>query len=366
VGPGALGDGGLAIPSDASAALALAEKLFGEALPDLKNTCGTAACHGGPNTAAPLWLQTPEYKSIKTYDTAQAGDKKFIVSDSLTSRLFTKGQHTGPAMPQPDSMGNLGDKVKHWLDVEAAALKAAALPGTDPVTVQAGANTIDLAKAGTGIAGAKITFTAAITGSLLSLSSVKLVAPAGTGVHIVHPIFVQVPADPKALPLLDPADQGSNVDSTVAAGKTLSVGPGTFLLTGFKWASTDKLMIEFAKAESTTVTVVDAAPVGCKNVQGFQNIAGLFTGQIMNPNCTAACHKQGGGGDGAMDLNGLVANPPDYTAACNQALNLVTLNNKAQSPLILHPTGQMGNHTGGTVDDPQTFTNMVLQWLAGE
>jgi hypothetical protein len=89
-------------------------------------------------------------------------------------------------------------------------------------------------------------------------------------------------------------------------------------------------------------------------------------GQNIAPNCTAACHKTGGGGDGALDLNGLVQNPPDYTAACNQALNVVNLQNKAQSPLILHPTGQMGNHAGGTVSDVTGFTNQVMTWLSKE
>src|SRR5262249_25830626 len=157
-----------------------------DVLPDLKTTCGTDACHGGPNTVAPLWLASPEYASLKTYDTNQTGDKKFIVFDPFSSRLFTKGQHLGPAMPQPDGTSNLGDKVKHWLDVESAALKASALPSTDPILVQTGDNTLDLAKVGAGLAGAHITFTASINGPLLSLSNVKLVAPASTGVHIVH------------------------------------------------------------------------------------------------------------------------------------------------------------------------------------
>jgi hypothetical protein len=366
-------DGGLAdsplILADGSnaPALALAEKLFNDLLPDLKTTCGSAACHGGPNTSAPLWLAAPEYDSIKKYDASQTGDKKFIVTDVLSSRLFTKGVHTGPAMPQPDGTGNLGDKVKHWLDIEAAALQGAKLPTTTPLAITQGANSIDISTLGTGIAGAKITFNATITGSLLALDTVKLVAPAASGVHVVHPIFVQVPADTKVAPILDPADQGSNVDDTAGAGKTITVGTGTYLLTGFKWQATDQLAMQFAKVESGTVTTGDAGgSTGCKNVAGFQNIAGLFKGAVVTPNCTAACHKTGGGGDGALDLNGLVLATPDYAAACAQALNVVNLQNKAQSPLILHPTGQMGNHAGGTVSNVTTFTNMVMTWLNGE
>jgi hypothetical protein len=273
-------------------------------------------------------------------------------------------------MPQPDGTGNLGDQVKKWLEIEAAALTSTRLPSTDPMAVQTGAgttNTVDISKLGTGIAGAQITFSATLNGSLLSLSNVKLVAPASGGVHIVHPIFVQVPADTTAKPLEDPADQGSNVDDSAGAGKSIALGVGTYLLTGFKWAATDKISIEFAKVESATVTAIDGGGGGgCKNVAGFQNIAGLFQGQVVQPNCTAACHKTGGGGDGALDLNGLAMSPPDFAGACAQALTKVTLANKAQSPLILHPTGQMGNHGGGVVSDVGTFTNMVMTWLQGE
>lgn len=371
-GPGPNDDGSILDPDGGTGtALKLAEKLFRDLQSDLVKTCGGASCHEG-STTAPLWLKPPDpYASVKTYDSQVSGDKKFIVPDTLTSRLFTKGNHAGPAMPTPDGTGNLGDKVKKWLDIEAAALVATKLPATAPVAVVAGPNTIDISTAGTGIAGAKITFNASV-GTFLSLTNVQLVGGTTSGVHIVHPIFVQVPADPKATPLEDPADNGSNVDDTAGAGKSIAVGPGTFILTGFSWQATDKLQIEFAKVEAGTVTDTDGGgAVGCKNVNGFKAIAGVFMGGQVNgaaltPNCTAGCHKTGGGGDGALDLNALVLGTPDYTAACNQALTKVTLANKAQSPLILHPTGQMGNHGGGTVSDVAGYTTQINTWLAGE
>jgi hypothetical protein len=366
------GDGSLLDPDGGNAtALKLAERLYRDLEPDLKTACGGNACHEG-STSAPLWLQPPDsYVSIKKYDASQVGDKKLIVKDTLQSRLFTKGQHTGGALVTPDGTGNLGDKVKKWLDVEAAALAGAKLPSTTPITIVAGgANTVDLGTVPGGIAGAQITFNATISGKILALSSVKLVAPASSGIHIVHPIFVQVPADTTAKSLEDPGDQGSNVDDAAGAGKSIAVGPGTFLLTGFNWQATDKLQVEFAKVEAGTVAGGGGdggTGGGCQNLAGFKAIEGFFKGgNGITPNCTAGCHKAGGGGDGALDLNALVTTPVDDSAACNQALTKVNKANKAQSAIILHPTGQSGNHGGGTVSDVTGYTNAVMSWLAGE
>ncbi len=378
-GPGDAGgvpasDGSLLDPDGGNAtALKLAEKLYRDLEGALKTSCGGGACHEG-GTTAPLWMKGPDtYVSIKAYDVSQVGDKKLIVQDTLQSRLFTKGQHTGAPLQTPDGTGNLGDKVKKWLDVEAAALKGAKLPATAPISVVAGANVVDLATVAGGVAGSQLRFNAVISGKILSLSSVKLVAPASGGVHVTHPIFVQVPADGAAKPVEDPADNGSNVDDTAAPGKSISLGPGVFILTGFNWRESDKLQIEFAKIGAGTVTGGDAGAGGggCKNVAGFQAISGVFKGGQVNgnaltPNCTAGCHKAGGGGDGALDLNDLVLGTPDVAAACAQALTKVNLANKAQSAIILHPTGQSGNHGGGTVSDVGGYTTQVMTWLNGE
>jgi len=365
---GDAGDGSLLDPDGGNAtALALAKRLFLELEPELKAKCGGSACHeSGTNT--PLWLKPPDaYQAVRDYDKSQTGEMKLIVPDAFASRLFTKPAHAGQPMPQPDGTpNNLGDRVKHWLDVEAAALVAAKLPSTPPQVVAVGANAVDIGMLEMGIQGAKITFDAAIHDSLLLLTNVKLVGGPTSGVHIVHPIFVQVPADPKAKPLEDPADSGSNIDDTAGAGKTISVGPGTFVLTGFKWQTTDKLQLEFAKVGSGTITATDGGTVGCKNVAGFQAIAGLFKGNVVTPSCTAGCHKAGGSGDGALDLDGLVQGTADYAAACNQALTKVSLANKSKSAIRLHPCGESGSHGGGVVSDVAAYQQMIDQWLAGE
>ncbi len=361
------GDGGYG-PLDGATAIALAEKLF-RAIPDFGGGCGGAngSCHVNGTSVGmpPPWLAGPDtYKTIKTYDSKQSGILKFIVPDPTGSRLFTKGNHSGQPL---DPTSTLGIAVKKWLDVEAAALVSATLPSSAPVSVVTATNVaVDLSAAGMGIAGAKITFDATVTGTLLSMTNLKLVAPASSGLHVLHPVFVQVPATGK--PIEDPADNFSNVDQTTGPGTSAQLGDGLVILTGLKWAAGDKLRIEFTKAEVGTATSGDAGGAGgCKNVAGFQTLAPYFMGgNGITPNCTAACHKSGGGGDGALDLNGLVLATPDYKAACNQALTRVNLADKAKSDLILHPTGQMGNHQGGTLSNVAAYTTAVTTWLSGE
>ncbi|MFX8094632.1 hypothetical protein ABTK72_20385, partial [Acinetobacter baumannii] len=87
-----------------------------------------------------------------------------------------------------------------------------------------GANTIDIAKGetdadgGAKLAGAKITFTAAKNGSVLTLTKAAVVAPSGTGMRIAHPIFVVIPANGPAKN--DPVDTFSNLDVSIPAGQS--------------------------------------------------------------------------------------------------------------------------------------------------
>ena len=361
----AVDDGGYG-PLDGATAIALAEKLF-RAIPDFSGGCGGAngSCHvnGSSVGMPPTFLAGPDqYKTIKAYDAKQSGVLKFIVADPTGSRLFTKSNHAGQPL---DPSSTLGIAVKKWLDVEAAALEKATLPASAPVAIAADTNvSVDISSAGAGIAGAKITFDAKISGTLLMMTNMKLVAPAAAGVHVLHPLFVQVPAMGKQVE--DPADNFSNVDQTTGPGTTVGLGNGLVILTGIKWAPTDKLAIEFTRAEPGAAAPDAGAAGGCKNLAGFQALAPQLTGRGQNPNCTASCHKSGGAGDGALDLNGLVLSPPDFKAACTQALTRVNLADKAKSELILHPTGGSGNHQGGVVSDPSGFTTAVMTWLNGE
>src|SRR5262249_13839641 len=126
----------------------------------------------------------------------------------------------------------------------------------------AGANSVDIAKGGMNVAGAKLNFNAAINGTILTMSAIQVAAPATGGVKVVFPIFVTIPAQGPEI-----EDRSfSNADQTIAAGQTATLNPGTLILTN--WPAGAKMRIEFTKLESATVS--DAGVSGaCKSVTTF-------------------------------------------------------------------------------------------------
>ena len=343
-------DGG--VLTEAGSLQSKAETLFRALQPALISACGGTGgvCHvtgAYQNNQTPAWLAAPDaYVSAKAYP-------GIVVRDPYGSKIIVKGPHAGPAFT-----GNykaLGDQVLAWLTAESNAIQAAPIPTTDPALVTAGANTLDISKAGTGVTGAKITFNAAISGSILSLTNMKLVAPASTGVHVSHPIFVIVPATGAAEP--DSVDSFSNLDQTTAAGATADFGVGTLILTD--WSATAKLEISFTTlaAATGTATADAGAAGGCKSLTTFiaNAVPAMQNNQCLN------CHKAGGSGNGSLDLSKLGT---DNAAACIQALTKVDTTNDAKSDIILAPTGGVGAHPFKGAG--ANYTTMMLSWINNE
>jgi hypothetical protein len=330
-------------PTDGGATFAGAEKLFRALETNLVASCGGAngSCHVA-GTSTPTWLAAPDaYASIKKYP-------GIIVKDPATSKLLTKGAHLGPALPAA-----LADSVKKWLTVEAEAVKATPAPTTEAFAIAAGANTIDISKGGTGVTGAKLTFDATINGSILTLMNLKLVAPAASGVHIVHPLFITVP--PTGTPAEDPADSFSNLDQTVGAGATAQLGVGTLILSN--WVAGAQLKIEFTTLASGTV--VDAGTVGgCKSLATFTANAV----PALQGNTCLNCHgAPGGSGYPSLDMSQV---GKDNAKACAQALGRVNLANKAQSQIIIAATGGIAAHPFKNA--PAAYTTAMLAWINNE
>jgi len=300
---------------------------------------------GTKNAPAYLGGSDP-YTTIKTY----AG---VIVANPQQSILLTKGAHEGPALVDP-----LRASITTWLTAESIGAPAGAVT-TAPFAVTTGANQIDLS---TLVPGAAMTFTAATSGEYLELTSIQLIAPAGSTVTVTYPIFYVVPASG---PQIQDNDF-SNVNQTISAGQTATLGPGLLSIEG--WATGDDLRIAFKKLVAsgggTTGGSGDAGTVtatgACKSVSSFTTNA---VPVITENNCLN-CHGTGGSGNGALDLSPLAEIPADDTTACAHVLTKVNLANPAESPVILAPTGGVVGHpfTTATAD----FTPAMETWIQAE
>lgn len=355
-GRGVGGSGGnLSVDSGPPSASAQAESLYRALEPDLVKTCG-GPCHGTATAGGnpPTWLAPPDtYVSVKAFPGA-------IVADPNSSRLILKGPHAGPALTT-GTYKPLGDRVLTWLAAEALVLAQKQLPATDPFTVSMGANTIDIAKGetdadgGAKLAGAKITFTAAKNGSVLTLTKAAVVAPSGTGMRIAHPIFVVIPANGPAKN--DPVDTFSNLDVSIPAGQSAPLGTGDLFL--FDWQDSNKVKIAFTDLEAKVVSADAGTTGGCKSVATFTSSA---VPGIQKENCLTCHAGSNAGATSALDLSQL---GKDNTMACAQALNKVTLSNKPQSPLIQAPAGNL-THQGGKVPDTAAYTTAITNWINNE
>jgi hypothetical protein len=340
-------DGG--IFADAGPEATKAETLFRGLQTELVASCGgtSGVCHVSgayQSGQTPVWLGAPDpYVSAHAFP-------GIIVRDPYSSKLIVKGPHAGPAFS--GNTKDLGDRVLAWLTQEALAIKVQALPGTDAFGVAGGPNTVDISGGGTGVAGAKITFDAAIDGTILTLTNVKMVAPAGTGVHIAHPVFTRVTASGKTVD--DPVDSFSNLDQTQAAGTTQPLGTGFLILSS--WSPSDKMKIGFTTLGAATVA--DAGSTGgCKSLATFVSAAV----PAIQQNSCLNCHDQGGSGASALDLSSV---GKDNARACAQSLNKVNLADKAKSAIIQAPTGGLGNHPFQNASG--NYAAMMLTWINNE
>jgi hypothetical protein len=335
--------------------LSAQEEAFRAVEGDLQKKCGNG-CHdlGTYSPPPPRFLEGPDvYKTISAHP-------GIVVRDVYASILLTKEAHAGPKV---SSDAEFEKKVVAWLEAEAIAIQSQQLPTTPPIALVAGPNDVDLTPACVGgLSGVHLKFDAAMVGTMLSLSNLAIVAPAGQDVHILQPRFVRVLPTPKedgSTDVADPGDSFSNSDQTVPGGQTTPLSPGTVLFSNASWRpfdlTKDKIRIEVTKLEPGKVSVI-ANPATCKNVQGFvQNVLPSMRGQAggFNLNCANGnCH--GAAAIGNMNLAG-----NDNNLICQQVLGKLNQANIGQSLIVTKPTS--ANHGGGQLTDANgwrtLFTN---------
>jgi hypothetical protein len=347
-GAGSVPEGGDAGPSEA-------EILYRALEPTMIKTCGgtNGGCHvtASAFSTAPKFLAGPDsYVSIKGYP-------GIVVPEVFQSIILTKGQHEGPSIANDVDFER---KVEAWLNEEALELQQVQLPTTDPFPVTLNAdNDVDLAKLEMMVTGVHLKFKATLVGTSLELSNVRIVAPAGTAVHVKHPVFHRIAAADNS-DQKDPNDSFSNSDQVVPGGAETLLTPGLVIFTAWPaWKAGDKMRLELYKLEPGML-MESSAPVTCKDPDQFGAVVSpLLTGMSNDSaqlTCTDGnCHGSGGDGQGAMDLSALLTQPPDFDQTCTIVLKEINKAAPDQSRIVQKPAGSL-SHVGGKVDDPTTFT----------
>ena len=329
--------------------------------PIMRQVC--QVCHqGGPTAPGPPFM-TPMpdvYSTIKVWP-------MLIGTSPQASKLYMKGMHEGPAFTPTQAT-----IVAFWINAEASAHHGngdggPGMPVLPPFAPQPGPNSIELGALGPGLAGAKLQFDATISGAGLQMAALQIVAPATTGVHVVHPLFTVYPQG--GTPKPDPVDSFSGLDSTIPMGGHGQLGPGTLILTNFHLG--DQLGVVFQAIAATMPPGggdggTGGPGGGCKDVGSFTANAKPQLGGIC-----ITCHGgQNPGALSALDMSRVNDTSADgQAAACAQVLNKVTPATPAQSRIFqVTVPGSQAVHPFQFPDQNSfnAFQTMVSQWIVRE
>ncbi len=311
-------------------------------------TANCAGCHGVSGTTAPAFMmaQPDLLKNILAYP-------GIVGTSPQNSRMYLKGQHEGPAFT-PDQLMTVGNWITFYNAnlpmTDAGPAKPVIAPFSPSLTAN---NSIDLSALDSTLTGAKLTFDAVMIGTSIELKNILLVAPASTGVHIQHPVFVIW--DQNLTPTPDPVDSFSGLDETVFSGSSAPVGPGTLVMPNF--AATDLISVAFSLIEPKMGSADGGVSTACKSLAMFTaNVKPLLTAN----NCTSQCHV------GANPTAGVKWDSTPDAALCLVALSTINTATPAQSQLLLQPDPSMNNGHPQKVNPFTTFQTTVTTWINAE
>ncbi|MBX3200974.1 MAG: hypothetical protein KF894_22735 [Labilithrix sp.] len=348
------------------------EPLFRALEDDLIKTCGgpNGTCHvRGSFQQAPTWLGGPDpYVTVKRYRGVLPATKE--VGDSI---LLTQVRHAGPALT--DAPDDLYRRVSDWLTAE---VPGPPLPNTGAFSVLSGFNSIPLDTVAPGLTDARLTFLATEMNGTLTLDALKLVAPPNANVKVDSPFFVILPRSGKVK--AEPEVNGFKGELTVPAGDTVDLFTGKMIL--LRWDPTGQLKIAFNMIESTPG---QSSGGGCTALDLFNSSALPAMGRLVDllpdddddpeaplgQGSCLGCHaKAPPANEGpapavqAMDLRAAATDP---AAACAQAKIWINRENKAQSVILLNPTGK-GNpqHPMRALTDNDPIIQGIKAWVDAE
>jgi hypothetical protein len=343
---------------------------------DLIGTCGgtNGSCHvRGSYQGAPTWLGGADpYITVKKYRGVLPATKE--VGDSI---LLTQVRHSGPALT--DAPNNLFARVSDWISAE---VPGPPLPNTGAFSVSNGFNSVNLDTVASGLANARLTFLGTETNGTLTLSALKITAPKDANVKVDSPFFVILPRSGKVK--ADPEANGFKGELAIPAGATVDLFTGKMIL--LRWDPRGRLKVAFSKIESTPGQAVSASctaldlfkskalpamamPVDVLPEDGMDPDAG-DPGPLGQSSCLG-CHAKEPPPEEApkaavqaMDLRNASSDPD---TACLNAKAWINLQNKAQSTILLNPTGK-GNtvHPMKPVADDDPIVLGIKAWVDAE
>ncbi len=346
-GNGNGGSGGSGGSANADMAPDIVGQFYTNVAPILTSACG--GCHSVTGTQAPAFMvATPDMlQNLLAYP-------GIVGSTPQKSRLYMKGLHEGPAFT-PDQLQVVGDWITFYNANRPMGDGGDAKPTITPFAPSmSGANSIDLSALDPTLSGVKITFNAQMVGTSIELTSLKIVTPASTGVHVTHPVFVIW--DAQLNPTPDPIDSFSNLDETVFSGSSAALGPGTLLMPNF--AAGDLVSVAFTLIEPKSGSADGGTVTGCKNLTMFvNNVKPLLAAN----NCSTQCHV------GANPTAGLKWDTTPDSALCVVALTEINTTTPASSQLLLQPDpAQTGNGHPVKVNPFTNFQTAVTNWINAE
>jgi mono/diheme cytochrome c family protein len=330
-----------------------------EVMPLLDVQC--VACHAPGRTGPAFIVADPDvYSSVLDWPAL------VNLRDPGSSRLLTKGEHSGPAWN-----GDQAATVRAWLDLEASASTGEedeeVEHRTPAIEVAPGFNMIPLEDLG--LPGSSITFSAERVGDGVFLADFEVTAGPG-GVHLMHPVVI---AWVGGAPLPDSVDRLAGVEITVAPYGTAPIGGGTFVLVDFPEGALLSLMFDDAGpsvggggADGGVDADGGVPTTGCSNAAGFTSNA--------QPQFATYCVRCHGGGDpmaaSAVDMSPMTDMAPEaQQRSCDEILTRINRADPASSPLFRQPdpaSGTLHPFKFGTSGEVDSFRSSVLLWLATE